>query len=302
MARRRSDAISMERSRRRGNGSARRHGRSRGRWVGLLLMGVGVVCALLLMLRQMEYRQTRAEYAQVAALAEATAAPPPETPLPLVAAQQGEEATSSPVLFIPTSLPAATPAPYQSEKVAKLRKQNSDAVAWIEIADTGIAYPVVQGKDNEYYETHTFQKKRRDGGGIFLDAWNATDGSDFNTVIYGHNMKDGSMFSELREYRHDAFLREHKYIDLEFSGSRKRYKVFSAYVCDEGVDFRGLSCATEAEKTSFLCGIEHRTEIHTNAEAKATDSLLTLVTCTSGERDRYWIVHAVLVEEITTQK
>lgn len=163
-------------------------------------------------------------------------------------------------------------------------------------------YPVAQGADNEYYETHTFKKKRRAGGSIFLDAWNAADGSDFNTVIYGHNMKDGSMFAELREYRHDTFMREHKYIDIEFANSRKQYKVYAAYICDDDVDFRGLYCATEAEKSAFLRGIAHRTEIHTNAEATTSDRLLTLVTCTGGERDRYWIVHAVLVEEQTKAK
>lgn len=295
---------SMERGGRQKNPSfaappVRRKKRQYERWLGVLLVLLvlaGVVFAVLFV-RLRDYRLTRQEYAAY----RNTEAPVTEAPIATQAPSYTPEPQAAPEATAAAS-PASppTPAPYVSDRVAKLKKENKDAVAWLDVPGTGVQYPVAQGADNKYYETHTFKKKRRAGGSIFLDAWNLPDGSDFNTVIYGHNMKDGSMFAELREYRHDAFLREHKYIDVEYFNSQAQYKIFAAYVCDEEVDFRGQHCVTEAEKKTFLRGIESRTEIRTNAEAKASDRLLTLVTCTGGERDRYWIVHAVLVQEKMT--
>lgn len=87
-----------------------------------------------------------------------------------------------------------------------LKKINPDIVAWIRIPDTSIDYPVVQGNDDSYYLTHTFKKTEHVAGAIFLDSDNNADFSDDKNIIYGHNMKDGSMFRGLRNFLGDKFL------------------------------------------------------------------------------------------------
>ena len=82
-----------------------------------------------------------------------------------------------------------------------LRKINEDLVAWIQIPGIGVDYPVVQGEDNEYYLYHTFQKENNKAGSIFLDYRNHDDFTDRRVILYGHNMKDGSMFSNLKQYQ-----------------------------------------------------------------------------------------------------
>ena len=98
------------------------------------------------------------------------------------------------------------------------------------------------------------------------------------------------------------FLRNHKYIEVTLLHSHKTYKVFSAYIAEGDVDFRGFGCDSAKEKAEFIKQITYRSEVYTNAAATENDRLLKLVTCTSGERDRFWIVHAVLVEGVVTKQ
>ena len=130
--------------------------------------------------------------------------------------------------------------------------------------------------------THTFKKKKNASGAIFLDRWNAPDFTDFNTVIYGHNMKDGSMFAGLREYRHQKFFDEHHYVKVTLLNKKLIYRVFAAYIAKDGtsVDFRGQGCATEAQRSSFIKAARKRsTDISSSYTVSRYDRLLTLVTC-----------------------
>lgn len=90
----------------------------------------------------------------------------------------------------------------------ELRKINDDIVAWIQIPGIDVDYPVVQGEDNEYYLHHTFRKEVNKAGSIFLDYRNRADFTEQRVIIYGHNMKDGSMFSNLKKYQDNAFRKE----------------------------------------------------------------------------------------------
>lgn len=89
-----------------------------------------------------------------------------------------------------------------------LRAINGDIVAWIQIPGIGVDYPVVQGKDNEHYLHYTFDGKANKAGSIFLDYRNRADFTDSKVILYGHNMKDGSMFSNLKKYRDADFRTE----------------------------------------------------------------------------------------------
>lgn len=89
-----------------------------------------------------------------------------------------------------------------------LREVNADIVAWIQIPGIGVDYPVVQGKDNEHYLHYTFDGKANKAGSIFLDYRNRAEFTDSKVILYGHNMKDGSMFSNLKKYQDEDFRRE----------------------------------------------------------------------------------------------
>ncbi len=89
-----------------------------------------------------------------------------------------------------------------------LRAINEDIVAWIQIPGIGADYPVVQGEDNEHYLHYTFEGKENMAGSIFLDYRNRADFMDSKVILYGHNMKDGSMFSKLEKYQEAGFRKE----------------------------------------------------------------------------------------------
>lgn len=111
-----------------------------------------------------------------------------------------------------------------------LQELNPDIVAWLRIPGV-MDYPVVQGKDNAYYLKHTFKKEYNIAGSIFLDYRNQKDFSDPKSIIYGHNMKDGSMFHVLRKFQNLDFFREHQKLYLYLpEGGRL---VFDIIACEE---------------------------------------------------------------------
>ena len=102
---------------------------------------------------------------------------------------------------------------------ASLQAINPDIVAWLRIPG-GLEYPVVRGKDNSYYLNHTVQKTYNIAGSIFLDYRNERDFSDSKNIIYGHNMKDGSMFHVLRNYQDIDFFQEHTDMEIYLPDGR----------------------------------------------------------------------------------
>lgn len=125
----------------------------------------------------------------------------------------------------------------------KLKQINEDIVAWIRIPGV-LDYPVVQGKDNEHYLHYTFEGQYHIAGSIFLDCRNTRDFSNQKNIIYGHNMKDGSMFYCLRQYQSLSFLQEHQEIEVYLpDGRREVYRISS---CEE----------VEATGEAYQLGIE----------------------------------------------
>ena len=92
--------------------------------------------------------------------------------------------------------------------------ENSDCIGWLKIEGTDISYPVVQGEDNEFYLHHDFQKRYAICGTLMLDCRNDIEAGQEHLIIYGHQMKDGSMFKQLNGYKKEEYYREHKEITL----------------------------------------------------------------------------------------
>jgi sortase B len=114
-----------------------------------------------------------------------------------------------------------------------LESMNSDFEGWLYIPALDINYPVVLGEDNDFYLTHTFQKGENSAGTIFLDQATGTPFKDYNTIIHGHDMKNGSMFGKLDTfYRDTEIYTENPYFYIYTEEASYKYLIFSYYVTD----------------------------------------------------------------------
>ena len=109
---------------------------------------------------------------------------------------------------------------------ASLKETNPDIYAWIEIPDTNVNYPIVQSADDDsYYLNHTIDGQEGYPGSIYTEKVNAKDFSDFNTVIYGHDMKDGSMFKDLHKFEDADFFEQHDKVTIYTENECKTYQI-----------------------------------------------------------------------------
>ena len=180
-----------------------------------------------------------------------------------------------------------------------LTSQYPDIYAWITIPGTRIDYPIVQHpSDNAYYLNHTVDGRKRVEGAIFTENYNSKDFSDPNTLIYGHNMKNGSMFKGLHKYKDRQFLEEHSEIIIYQEGRILRYKIFAAYVYDSRHIMLSFDFNDENIYRSYLNSVltkkDMSSNINTTVEVTAEDKIITLSTCNSNDKQRY-LVQAVLL-------
>jgi len=177
--------------------------------------------------------------------------------------------------------------------LAALKGVNEDVLAWIEIPGTGIAYPVMQGEDNDFYLNHTWKKEANSGGSIFMEQWNTSDFTDYNTIIYGHRRKNGTMFAPLRFFNEEEHWRAHPYIYIVDDNGVHRYEIFAAYEAPvKSVVYR-LSFDEEAKQELLDFALEHSV-IDTGVVPHISDRILTLSTCTGNGHTHRWVVQARL--------
>ena len=177
---------------------------------------------------------------------------------------------------------------------AKLKQKNSDAIAWIKVNGTDIDFPVVKGTDNSYYLTHNFDKEKNKAGWIFADYRNKFDGTDKNIIIYGHNMKNGSMFASLKDVIKEEWYNNenNKYIALITENENCKYQVFSVYQTETEEYYLQTNISNFKE---FVEKIKGRSKKNFNVDIKETGSILTLSTCADNTKYRV-VLHAVKVK------
>lgn len=176
----------------------------------------------------------------------------------------------------------------------KLKQKNSDAIAWIKVNETDIDFPVVKGTDNSYYLTHNFDKEKNKAGWIFADYRNKFDGTDKNIIIYGHNMKNGSMFASLKDVIKEEWYNNenNKYIALITENENCKYQVFSVYQTETEEYYLQTNISNFEE---FVEKIKGRSKKNFNVDIKETDSILTLSTCADNTKYRV-VLHAVKIK------
>ena len=172
----------------------------------------------------------------------------------------------------------------------KLKSVNEDVVGWIYVdALPDISYPIVKGKDNQTYLHQTYEKNYNFAGTIFVDYENSGDFSDCNTLVYGHNMKNGSMFGHLKKFREDDKLyKQDKYFWILTPERNYRYEIISAYTTGVNSDPDTLFKGPGEEFEKYLETIKGYSEIQTDdTDLTIKDKIVTLSTCTGNESTRF---------------
>lgn len=183
-----------------------------------------------------------------------------------------------------------------------LKEQNPDIYAWIRVPGTSVDYPILQcEEDNGYYLTHTVDGEEKTAASIFTENYNSRDFKDPLTVIYGHNMRDGSMFGSLHKYEEQAFFDENREILIYLPDRILHYQIFAAYVSDNrhlmlNYDWKEAGVMEQYLEEVFS---NQDPSAHIDAEMEVTekDHILTLSTCNHGIDEQRYLVQAVLMEE-----
>lgn len=177
-----------------------------------------------------------------------------------------------------------------------LRAINPDIVGWIHFEHMDISYPIVQGEDNEYYLSHSFYKEERKCGSIFMEVLNTPDFSDDNTFLYGHNMKDKSMFAKLNQFQEEQVCRENPEFLIYTPNGVSRYAIFSCYPAELGWDSFSCQFDDEEQYAKWLETVAERSLYETGVAPDVTQKTVTLMTCTPVGDNYRFLVHGALIE------
>lgn len=183
---------------------------------------------------------------------------------------------------------------------AALKERNPDIYAWITIPDTAVDYPVVQSEaDNTWYLTHTIDGTESPEGAIFTETYNSRDFEDPNTVIYGHDMANGSMFQNLLNYQDRSYFDSHRDVTIYTPDSIRHYRIFAAYLYDDRHLMQSFDFENRAVYQDYLNQIfsvrNMNSCVDTEQKVSAEDRILTLSTCYGTQADARYLVQAVLV-------
>lgn len=185
---------------------------------------------------------------------------------------------------------------------AALQEQNPEVYAWLNVPGTKIDYPVAQRfGDNEFYLHHNINGEYEFAGMIYTEDWNVKDFSDPNTIIYGHNMKNDTMFTTLHYFEDREFFDGHRDVIIYTPEKVLRYEIFAAYPYDDRHLMVSFDFWNRETFSDYLAQIKEirdmKAYFNEDVQVTADDRILTLSTCISGQTDRRYLVQAVLREE-----
>lgn len=264
--------------------------KTRGMLLGLL--AVLFVVSGTLTVRQLRDYQTGAQTYDLAEEIAAQTMPEP-VPVPEPTAIPGEV----------SELPEEDVQKLMNLSLEKLREANEDVLGWICIPDSEINYPLLRVRDNNEYLRRAWDGSDNNVGCIFLECRNSHDFSDFNTIIYGHYMKNGTMFGSLHSYKEQEYADSHSCVYIVTDEGVRRYEVFAAYEADVVSDTYRLYFEDETQKNRVLDYYVESSVMKRGAVPTVEDYILTLSTCMgTGNYDTRWVVQAVLIEEFPRAK
>lgn len=182
-----------------------------------------------------------------------------------------------------------------------LQKKNPDIYAWLIVEGTEVDYPIVQSPDdNTYYLDHSAEKKEAVEGAIFTEDYNALDFEDPNTVIYGHNMKNESMFGSLHRFMDRSFFNENRKVTVYLPDEIRHYEIFAAYLYDSRHILQTYDFSNDVIFKYYLDQIfsmrDMNSFVDSSYDLDKDDRIITLSTCYKGLADTRYLVQAVLTD------
>lgn len=169
-----------------------------------------------------------------------------------------------------------------------LREMNGDYLFWIYAPGTQIDYPVVQHTGNDYYLNHLFDRRRNAAGTLFIDYRNLPDLRDPNTIIYGHHMRNDSMFGTLTDYEDQEYFEANPYMLIFSEKEIVLLEIFAGYVTDSGDHCYDLAISGEEAMNYFIRKAVQKSNFNTTVEVTHLDRIVTLSTCAYAfENARY---------------
>ena len=180
--------------------------------------------------------------------------------------------------------------------LTKLQTQYDEMIGWIQIEQTKIDYPIMQAENNEFYLTHSYEGEKLRAGSIFLDYRNDPFLNDRHSIIYGHDLRNGSMFGQLYQFGDQSFAEANRHIAIDIGNERLQLEVFAAY--ETTTDFYYIETEFTNESFElFIKTIKEKSVITFDEIINRHDQIITLSTCVSDSgSDERFVVHAKVVE------
>lgn len=177
--------------------------------------------------------------------------------------------------------------------INKLENEYEGATGYIDIPNTNISYPIMQGEDNSYYLKHLPNGDRNKMGSIFLDYRN-NGFNDKNTIIYGHNFNNGTMFSDLLNYKSFEFYKNHSNYKIYTSDKVIEVAIFAVYIADATKDELPINFES-TDFDDYLDMVLESNLINSEVSIDSEDNLITLCTCSNGSwKNRLIVIGKIL--------
>ena len=215
-----------------------------------------------------------------------------EQPAPIQDTAQAHRAISQEKIPI-------TPTPSLMPAIINLRDafKNDDIVAYLKINDSKIDFPVVLTDNNDYYLERDLYKQNNAAGSAFMDFENQIYPLGLNTVIYAHNMRNGSMFHNIRYYDDEEYFNSHKTISLQTLYENTLWEIFSFYETDIEFFYNKTTFSDVNEFLAFADHIKEKSQYPSNVVFNGNIRILTLSTCTNRDADSRYVIHAYQVKK-----
>ena len=186
---------------------------------------------------------------------------------------------------------------YEKE-FSTLQEINKDTVGWLTVNNTRIDYPVVQAKDNDYYLRRDYYQNKNRHGWIFMDYRNNPDELNENTIIYGHNLANQTMFGTLRYALNSYWYKKsaNQIITFNTPNENMKFQIFSIYTIPTTNDYLDITFPTTDAYQAYIDLVKGRSIYDFNIEVTTGDKILTLSTCANGN-DKRLVIHAKLIKE-----
>ena len=178
---------------------------------------------------------------------------------------------------------------------AALKAINEEIVGWIYCENTIINYPILRADDNDYYLHRSYDRSYLFAGSIFMEAQNQPDFSDINTIIYGHNMKDNSMFATLENWDNQSYYDEHPIIWLLTPEQDYKIELLSGYTTTSTSDAYQLFGEYNADFEQYLADAIEQSDFRSNAVPNENGRFVLLSTCAYVFDNARYVVHCLMV-------